>query len=68
VVAAVALGARAVLIGRPYLYGLMAGGGPGVRRALEILRGETERTMQLLGAPSVADLGRASVSLGRKSE
>ncbi|MEU6696584.1 alpha-hydroxy acid oxidase [Pseudonocardia sp. NPDC046786] len=55
-VAAVALGARAALVGRAYLYGLMAGGEAGVARAVEILRGEVERTMQLLGVTRVADL------------
>ncbi len=60
VVAALALGADAVLVGRAYLYGLMAGGERGVARAIEILRTELVRTMQLMGAPAVADLrGRA---------
>ena len=56
VVAAVALGARAALVGRAYLYGLMAGGEAGVRRSVEILRAEIERTMQLLGVTRVDDL------------
>jgi len=56
VVAAVALGARAVLVGRAYLYGLMAGGERGVARAVDILGAEIARTMQLLGATSVAEL------------
>lgn len=56
VVAAVALGARAALVGRAYLYGLMAGGEAGVQRAVEILRAEVERTMQLLGVTRVDDL------------
>ncbi|MBC3193729.1 alpha-hydroxy-acid oxidizing protein [Pseudonocardia sp. C8] len=56
VVAAVALGARAALVGRAYLYGLMAGGEAGVRRAVEILRAEVERTLQLLGVTRVDDL------------
>ncbi|WP_224392035.1 alpha-hydroxy acid oxidase [Pseudonocardia sp. ICBG1293] len=56
VVAAVALGARAALVGRAYLYGLMAGGEAGVARAVEILRAEVERTMQLLGVTRVDDL------------
>jgi L-lactate dehydrogenase (cytochrome) len=60
VAAAVALGARACLVGRAYLYGLMAGGERGVARAADILTGEFRRTMQLVGATSVADLaGRA---------
>ncbi|WP_344753539.1 alpha-hydroxy acid oxidase [Leifsonella bigeumensis] len=56
VVAAIALGAGFTLIGRAYLYGLMAGGRAGVDRAIEILTGEVERTMKLLGAHSVAEL------------
>jgi L-lactate dehydrogenase (cytochrome) len=53
---ALALGADACAIGRAYLYGLMAGGEPGVDKALDILAGQFKRTMQLLGVPSVADL------------
>jgi L-lactate dehydrogenase (cytochrome) len=56
VVAAVALGARGVLVGRAYLYGLMAGGERGVQRAADILTKEITRTMQLLGAASVPEL------------
>ncbi len=56
VVAAVAMGARACLVGRAYLYGLMAGGERGVERAGELLRKETVRTMQLMGVRRVADL------------
>ncbi len=56
VVAAVAMGARACLVGRAYLYGLMAGGEQGVQRSFDILRRETIRTMQLLGVTDVADL------------
>jgi L-lactate dehydrogenase (cytochrome) len=63
VVAAVALGARACLVGRAYLYGLMAGGERGVRRSVEILAGELVRTMQLLGADSVDALEPALVRL-----
>jgi L-lactate dehydrogenase (cytochrome) len=63
IVAGVALGARAVLVGRAYLYGLMAGGERGVERAGELLRKETIRTMQLLGASTVADLGPDRVRL-----
>jgi L-lactate dehydrogenase (cytochrome) len=53
---ALALGADACAIGRAYLYGLMAGGEPGVDKTLDILAGQFKRTMQLLGVPSVADL------------
>lgn len=63
IVAALALGARAVLVGRAYLYGLMAGGERGVERATEILTQQVARTMQLLGANSVQDLGPQHVAL-----
>ena len=53
VVAAVAFGARACLVGRAYLYGLMAGGERGVQRVADILSGEIRRTMQLLGVTTV---------------
>ena len=56
------LGARAVLVGRAYAYGLGAAGGPGVARAIEILRGDLIRTMKLLGCASVADLDRSFVA------
>src|ERR1700712_3438368 len=56
VVAAVAMGARFTLIGRAYLYGLMAGGEAGVNRAIEILSGQVERTMRLLGVTSLEEL------------
>ena len=56
VVAALASGAKFTWIGRAYLYGLMAGGKPGVDRTLEILRTQTTRTMKLLGARTVAEL------------
>ena len=56
VVAAVALGARACLVGRAYLYGLMAGGEQGVDRAAEILADEVRRTLQLMGVTSIAEL------------
>lgn len=53
---ALALGARAVLVGRPYLYGLAAGGEAGVARVLDLLHEELRRTMQLLGCASIRDL------------
>jgi L-lactate dehydrogenase (cytochrome) len=56
VVRALALGARAVMIGRPYLYGLAVGGTAGVRRALDILAGEVDHTLALVGVPRVGDL------------
>jgi isopentenyl diphosphate isomerase/L-lactate dehydrogenase-like FMN-dependent dehydrogenase len=56
IVKAICLGARAVLIGRAYAYGLAAAGEAGVSRALEILREDVQRTLRLLGSPSVAQL------------
>ena len=61
IVKALALGARAVCIGRPYLWGLGAFGQGGVERVLEILRAETRIAMQQLGAPSLKDLTAAMV-------
>jgi len=63
VVAAVALGASSVLVGRAYLYGLMAGGERGVQRAADILAAEVQRTMALLGAAGVRDLHPGMVEL-----
>jgi L-lactate dehydrogenase (cytochrome) len=63
IVAAMALGADACLVGRAYLYGLMAGGERGVARATEILSTEVRRTLQLLGVRSVADLTPDHVKL-----
>jgi L-lactate dehydrogenase (cytochrome) len=63
VAAAVALGANAVMVGRAYLYGLMAGGRRGVDATLEFLTGELAHTMALLGAPTVADLRPEHVAL-----
>jgi len=60
---ALALGADACAIGRAYLYGLMAGGEPGVDRALDILAEQFRRTMQLLGVRSVAELRAAGREL-----
>ena len=61
VVRALALGARAVMVGRPYLYGLAVGGTAGVRRALDILAGEVDHTLALVGVPRVGDLDRTVV-------
>lgn len=63
VVAALALGAHATMVGRAYLYGLMAGGERGVERAVDILSGEIVRTMKLLGVNSVSELGERHVRL-----
>jgi L-lactate dehydrogenase (cytochrome) len=60
---ALAIGARAVLIGRAYAYGLGAGGGPGVARAIDILRTELIRTLKLLGCESVRQLDRSYVDV-----
>ncbi|MGJ9421244.1 alpha-hydroxy acid oxidase [Aeromicrobium sp. CF3.5] len=56
IVAALAAGADFTYVGRAYLYGLMAGGRPGVDRSIEILQTQIERTMRLLGVASVGDL------------
>jgi len=56
IVKAICLGARAVLIGRAYAYGMAAAGYPGIMRALEILRADVERTLRLLGCPSISAL------------
>jgi L-lactate dehydrogenase (cytochrome) len=61
VLKAIALGATACAIGRPYLFGLAAGGERGVRRAIEIFREEIERGMALMGCTSLAMLGRRHV-------
>jgi L-lactate dehydrogenase (cytochrome) len=82
IVAAIALGARFTLVGRAYLYGLMAGGEAGVNRAIEILSGQLTRTMRLLGVTCLEELspkhvtqivaagagGAASVTLGNDHE
>jgi len=65
VVKALCLGAKAVLIGRAYAYGLGAAGARGVRQSLEILRTDVHRTMKLLGCPSVRDLNASYVSRDR---
>jgi isopentenyl diphosphate isomerase/L-lactate dehydrogenase-like FMN-dependent dehydrogenase len=64
VVKALCLGARAVLCGRAYAYGLAAAGEPGVTRALEILRADVERTLRLLGCSSVSELNGSCVHVG----
>jgi len=63
IVAAIALGARGALVGRAYLYGLMAGGRRGVAKAVQILTGEITRTMQLIGVNSIDELTPAHVRL-----
>jgi isopentenyl diphosphate isomerase/L-lactate dehydrogenase-like FMN-dependent dehydrogenase len=63
IVKALCLGARAVLCGRAYAYGLAAAGEAGVTRALEILRADVERTLRLLGCSSVQDLNPSYVEV-----
>ncbi len=61
VIKAIALGAKGVLIGRAYLYGLAAGGEEGVARVYEILKDEMTRVMQLIGCTSLKDLDESYV-------
>ena len=63
IVKALSLGARAVLCGRAYAYGLAAAGEAGVNRAIEILRADLDRTLRLLGCASVAELDRSYVNV-----
>ena len=71
IVKALALGARAVLVGRAYVYGLGAGGGPGVTRAIEILRADLLRTLRLLGCAldgrTGSDRFSSCLAAGRRS-
>lgn len=63
IIKALCLGARAVLCGRAYAYGLAAAGEAGINRAIEILLADLDRTMRLLGCGSVAELDRSYVNL-----
>lgn len=63
VIKAICLGARAVMVGRAYAYGLAAAGEQGVDRALEILRADMERTLRLLGCASITKLDRSFVDV-----
>jgi isopentenyl diphosphate isomerase/L-lactate dehydrogenase-like FMN-dependent dehydrogenase len=65
IVKALCLGARAVLCGRGYAYGLASAGEAGVNRAIEILRTDLDRTLRLLGCPSVAELDRSYINVPR---
>jgi L-lactate dehydrogenase (cytochrome) len=65
VVKAICMGAKAVLIGRAYGYGLAAGGHAGVARAIAILKADIERTLVLLGCASIRELDRSYVQLPR---
>jgi L-lactate dehydrogenase (cytochrome) len=66
IVAGIALGARFTLVGRAYLYGLMAGGEAGVDRAIEILSSQVKRTMALLGVTSLDELAPHHVTQLRR--
>ena len=61
-----ALGAKAVLVARPALWGLAAYGADGVRTVLELLQSETGRTMGLCGKPTLASLDRTAVQIHRR--
>jgi (S)-mandelate dehydrogenase len=64
IVKAIALGAHAVMIGRATLYGLAAGGEPGVRRAIELLHSEVDRVLGQLGCVSLKEVGPHLLSTG----
>jgi isopentenyl diphosphate isomerase/L-lactate dehydrogenase-like FMN-dependent dehydrogenase len=63
VIKAICLGARAVLVGRAYAYGLAAGGPAGVARAIGMLRTEMDRTLKLLGCPAIGALDTSYVNV-----
>ena len=65
VVKALALGAKACLIGRPWLWGAASGGADGVERILELLHDEIDRALALVGRPSAADIDRGAVQTDR---
>jgi isopentenyl diphosphate isomerase/L-lactate dehydrogenase-like FMN-dependent dehydrogenase len=66
IVKAICMGARAVLLGRAYAYGLAAAGQSGVARALEILRHDVERTLRLIGCPSVSALDSSYLNIPKQ--
>jgi isopentenyl diphosphate isomerase/L-lactate dehydrogenase-like FMN-dependent dehydrogenase len=68
IVKALCMGARAVLCGRAYAYGLAAAGEAGVDRAIEILRTDLERTLRLLGCASIGELDRSYVNVPKSWE
>ena len=68
IVKAICMCARAVLCGRAYAYGLAAAGEAGVARAIEILRTDLDRTLRLLGCPSVAALDRSYLNIPKSWE
>jgi L-lactate dehydrogenase (cytochrome) len=63
VVKALCLGARACMMGRPYFYGLGADGQAGAERAIEIIQTEIDRTLALIGRPTLADLDRSALRM-----
>jgi len=65
IIKAICMGARAVLVGRAYAYGMAAAGAPGVNRAIAILRADLERTMKLLGCASISELDESFVKVPR---
>jgi isopentenyl diphosphate isomerase/L-lactate dehydrogenase-like FMN-dependent dehydrogenase len=65
IIKAICMGARAVLVGRAYAYGLAAAGAPGINRAISILRADLERTMKLLGCSSIKDLDSSYIDFPR---
>ena len=68
IVKAICLGAKAVLVGRAYAWALGAAGGPGVARAIEILRTDLIRTMRLLGCGSIRDLDQSYLSANTRHD
>jgi len=68
IVKAISVGAKAVLVGRAYAWALGAAGGPGVARAIEILKTDVIRTMRLLGCPSIRDLDHSYVSTNTRHD
>jgi L-lactate dehydrogenase (cytochrome) len=68
IIKAICLGARAVLCGRAYAYGLAAAGAVGVARAIDILRADLERTLRLLGCPAIAALDHSYINIPQNWE
>jgi isopentenyl diphosphate isomerase/L-lactate dehydrogenase-like FMN-dependent dehydrogenase len=68
VVKAIALGAAGAFVGRPYLFGLAAGGQKGVERVLEMFRDEIDRTLALLGCARISELDSSFVSWHRTGD
>jgi L-lactate dehydrogenase (cytochrome) len=66
IVKAIALGANACMIGRPYMYGLAANGAAGVESIISILEIEMDATMALMGRPTIASLDSSSVRINMK--